>query len=78
MIRKLEPSNVDGLINVSFITDDNDIILMKCDACGKFISKNYEKFYCPHCKIVFLDGISYEQLIESEKYTNYLKDYNII
>ncbi len=69
----IEPSDVDGLINVSFIISKGDISHLKCEACGKFIVSKWEKFYCPHCHISFLQGIEFKDMEEMDELLDYLK-----
>lgn len=65
MVRKLSK----GLIyNLDFVEDDEThaIISMKCEVCGKFIARDYTKWYCPHCSTTFLEGVSTEAIIEMD------------
>jgi len=62
MTKNIRSANADGMINVSLVYNDGDICAMKCDACGKFIKKSWERWYCPHCQISFLEGVDYDDM----------------
>jgi hypothetical protein len=78
MTRTIFHTDVDGMINVSFVQDGNDICCMKCDVCGKFISKSHEKFYCPHCHTSFLSWATYEVQKEGDELLEMLKQMGAI
>ena len=74
MTRKLLHTISDLTVNLSYMYEGNNLIAMKCDVCGKFIAKSYDRFYCPHCHTSFLEWASYEVQKEGDELLDILKN----
>lgn len=56
------------------VDDDGKVVCLKCGVCNKFIKKDWDHFYCPHCDVSFIEGLSAEDQRCSENLVNYLED----
>ena len=70
---KIIRSPDEGIINMSLVYSNGQVCALKCDACGKFIRKAWDKWYCPHCEISFLEGVSVEDMKGCEAIIDLIK-----
>lgn len=62
----IEISDFCPLLGFVYGQNQYKLLMMKCLACGKFVRKCWKSWYCPHCQISWMPGISTDALKETQ------------
>ena len=74
MPRQVKLNDLDFQFLEYVYDSDGKIICLRCASCTKFIARDWDNFYCPHCEVSFMDNVTTEDQKCTENLINYIED----